>query len=171
MTCSPYFPASSTAVLSRHTNRGAREPRFRLLETVRAFGQEQLAAHGEEVRMQSAHAAYFSTWPRVMSLDLERHGQAANDAGPFWRRSSQISGRLWPGSRRRKTGHRCADWRLLFRTTGYFLAIGPKGVHWLARAISSAESLVRSADSGPNGNDAYHESEIMTVLRRFCRRH
>lgn len=39
---------------------GENEPRFLLLETIRAFGLEQLAAAGELGRAQFAHAAYFT---------------------------------------------------------------------------------------------------------------
>jgi predicted ATPase/class 3 adenylate cyclase len=35
------------------------EPRYRMLETVREFGLEQLAASGEEAALRQAHAAYF----------------------------------------------------------------------------------------------------------------
>ena len=37
------------------------EPRFVMLETVREFGLEQLAASGEDVVTRNAHAAYFAT--------------------------------------------------------------------------------------------------------------
>ncbi len=35
------------------------EPRFAMLETIREFGLERLAARGEEAAIQNAHAAYF----------------------------------------------------------------------------------------------------------------
>ncbi|MDQ3525467.1 MAG: hypothetical protein M3451_10505 [Chloroflexota bacterium] len=35
------------------------EPRYRMLETVREFGLEQLAASGEEAHVRGAHATYF----------------------------------------------------------------------------------------------------------------
>jgi non-specific serine/threonine protein kinase len=38
---------------------GEPEPRFTMLETIRAFGVEQLAATGELARAQDAHAAFF----------------------------------------------------------------------------------------------------------------
>ncbi|MDQ3656444.1 MAG: NB-ARC domain-containing protein, partial [Chloroflexota bacterium] len=35
------------------------EPRYQMLETVRAFGLEQVRAHGEEISARDAHAAWF----------------------------------------------------------------------------------------------------------------
>jgi predicted ATPase/DNA-binding CsgD family transcriptional regulator len=37
------------------------EPRFAMLETIREYGREQLAASGEEPAVRTAHAAYFLT--------------------------------------------------------------------------------------------------------------
>lgn len=51
----------------------AGEARFQMLETVREFGHEQLAAHNEEERLRAAHAEYF--------LELVHRGFEALD-GP-----------------------------------------------------------------------------------------
>jgi len=54
------------------------EPRFRMLETIREFGLEQLAASGEESMVRDAHAAYILAlarrsapeWYRAQFADL-----------------------------------------------------------------------------------------------------
>jgi predicted ATPase/DNA-binding CsgD family transcriptional regulator/DNA-binding XRE family transcriptional regulator len=51
------------------------EPRFSMLETVREFGLEALAASGEEARVRAAHAAYYLDLAEHAAWDLER-GQA-----------------------------------------------------------------------------------------------
>ena len=57
------------------------EPRFGMLETVREFAQDQLAASGEDVTLRGAHAAYF--------LALAEHAKphlSAADQGAWLRR-------------------------------------------------------------------------------------
>jgi predicted ATPase/DNA-binding CsgD family transcriptional regulator len=53
------------------------EPRYRMLETVREFGLEQLAAHGEELAVRAAHAAHVLVdaepdYERVFAAGYER---------------------------------------------------------------------------------------------------
>jgi excisionase family DNA binding protein len=48
------------AILQRQSD-GADEPRFGMLETIREFGLEQLAASGEETALRDAHAAWCVT--------------------------------------------------------------------------------------------------------------
>jgi predicted ATPase/DNA-binding SARP family transcriptional activator len=55
---------------------GGTEPRYRMLETIRAYGLERLAEAGEREALRRAHAAYF--------LDL------AETADPYLRRAGQI---------------------------------------------------------------------------------
>ncbi len=42
------------------------EPRFRMLETIREFGLEQLGARGEEIAARDAHAAYILTLAKAV---------------------------------------------------------------------------------------------------------
>jgi non-specific serine/threonine protein kinase len=49
----------------------AEEPRYRMLETVREFGQERLAASGEDAAVREAHARFFMT---VAETGSERLG-------------------------------------------------------------------------------------------------
>jgi non-specific serine/threonine protein kinase len=45
-------------------------PRYRMLETVRAFALEQLAQHGELAEAQARHAAFFMNWLEALENDL-----------------------------------------------------------------------------------------------------
>lgn len=47
------------------------EPRFAMLETVREFGLETLAASGEEMAAREAHAAYFLAFAEQAGVELE----------------------------------------------------------------------------------------------------
>lgn len=52
-----------------HRLDGEGEPRFAMLETIRAFGLERLEATGERDLTQDAHAAYYVAWAERASLD------------------------------------------------------------------------------------------------------
>jgi predicted ATPase/DNA-binding CsgD family transcriptional regulator len=49
------------SLVVRQTGPDAASPRFAMLETIRAFGLEQLAAHDEDAAMRARHASYFTT--------------------------------------------------------------------------------------------------------------
>jgi predicted ATPase len=56
--------------LLRRTEQGSEEPRYGMLETVREFGLERLAASGEEAATRRSHAAWYmamaeNTWQGV----------------------------------------------------------------------------------------------------------
>ncbi|HZF58488.1 MAG TPA: helix-turn-helix domain-containing protein [Rubrobacter sp.] len=53
------------------------EPRFTMLETVRAFGLERLAASGEEGELRERHAGYYLALAERANPELEGGGQAA----------------------------------------------------------------------------------------------
>lgn len=57
------------------------EPRYRMLETVREYGLEQLALSGEEVTIRAAHASFFHDWAEAHEPRLHEHDQLA-----WWRR-------------------------------------------------------------------------------------
>lgn len=50
---------ASKSLLRRTASAGSRTPRFALLETVREYGLERLAASGDSEAVRDAHAAYF----------------------------------------------------------------------------------------------------------------
>jgi DNA-binding CsgD family transcriptional regulator/tetratricopeptide (TPR) repeat protein len=56
---------------------GDDEPRFVMLETIREFGREQLAASGEEARVRDAHAAWFVRFAERVEPELTGPNQAA----------------------------------------------------------------------------------------------
>jgi predicted ATPase len=53
------------------------EPRFTMLETIRAYGSERLAASGEEEKVRGRHAAYYLALAERATPELEGGGQAA----------------------------------------------------------------------------------------------
>jgi predicted ATPase len=57
------------------------EPRYRMLETVREYGLEQLALSGEEITIRAAHARFFHDWAEAREPRLHEHDQLA-----WWRR-------------------------------------------------------------------------------------
>jgi ATP/maltotriose-dependent transcriptional regulator MalT len=52
-------------------------PRFRMLDTLREFGLEQLAAAGEEAQPRAQHAAYFLSLARTLRLWVSTHARHA----------------------------------------------------------------------------------------------
>jgi predicted ATPase len=64
--------------LVRQIEQSAGEPRFALLDTVREYGLERLAASGEEAAIKRAHAAYYL----VLAEDCA--AQAADPASTEW---------------------------------------------------------------------------------------
>jgi tetratricopeptide (TPR) repeat protein len=55
----------------------AGEPRFGMLETIREYGREQLAASGELEAVGAAHAAYFLDFVTAMRAQIEGPGRLA----------------------------------------------------------------------------------------------
>jgi non-specific serine/threonine protein kinase len=63
-------------------------PRFGMLETIRAFGLERLAASEEEAGARERHAAYFLALAEAAELHL--HGFAGDQAGWFARMDAEL---------------------------------------------------------------------------------
>jgi predicted ATPase/transcriptional regulator with XRE-family HTH domain len=81
ITPSPPFPLDLVASLLDHSllQRAAGpddEPRFRLLETIREYGLEQLAASGEADEARDAHAAYYLALGEAAELGMQGPEQA-----------------------------------------------------------------------------------------------
>ena len=114
------------------------EPRFRLLETVRAYGLKELAASGEEKRIRAAHAAYFLALAERMSLNMtgptvhEAAAVLASEQPNFW------TALAWFDSQADKSDLR----RLTTALQDYWVISGDwaEGVHWLGRASESEET-------------------------------
>src|SRR5262249_39958570 len=66
------------SLVVRQTDADAVAPRFTLLETIRAFGLERLAASGEDDDARDRHAAYFHR----LIADLDLHHAMPGD--PAW---------------------------------------------------------------------------------------
>jgi non-specific serine/threonine protein kinase len=60
------------------------EPRFAMLETVREFGQEQLAAAGEDAPTRALHAAFYRDL--AVEYDLEHHYDDMHEDDRWWSR-------------------------------------------------------------------------------------
>ncbi|MDX1415512.1 MAG: adenylate/guanylate cyclase domain-containing protein [Candidatus Promineifilaceae bacterium] len=54
-----------------------REPRYRLLETMRQYGLEKLKEAGEALKIRDNHLAYYSAWAQEMELPILRSDDAA----------------------------------------------------------------------------------------------
>jgi predicted ATPase len=67
----------------------APETRYRLLETIREYGDERLAEHAETEALRSAHAEYYCTLLQVLHSEMEGHGRSRRaGASPSSRRTS-----------------------------------------------------------------------------------
>ena len=115
----------------------AEEPRYRMLETVREFGLERLAASGEEPTVRGAHAAYVAgdgrSGHRAAVLAGVRPG-----GGPPRRRAGQCAGGAGVVGRGRRARSRPAVGRRHVPTTGSSAAPSAKGIatsrgHWSGR--------------------------------------
>lgn len=115
------------------------ELRFRLLETVREYGLQELVSNGEEDQVRAAHASYFLALAERMSLEM--HGPTVREAVTvlsseqpnFW------SALAWFESREDQSALR----RLAVALQDYWVISGDwtEGVHWLERASEVEESL------------------------------
>jgi predicted ATPase/DNA-binding XRE family transcriptional regulator len=82
ITPSPHDPITLVTSLVEHslvrtTPDGAGEPRFGMLELIREFGKEQLAARGESADAHGAHAAYYLALAEEAALRVDGHEQGS----------------------------------------------------------------------------------------------
>ena len=76
------------------------EPRFAMLETIREYGLERLAASGEAEATRRAHAEFFLALAEEAEPRADRAG-AGGVAGAARGRARQPAGRVGLGARRR----------------------------------------------------------------------
>jgi non-specific serine/threonine protein kinase len=115
------------------------QPRFTMLETIRAFGLEQLAAEGEWASTHERHAAYF----RDLATTLDLHHSAPAD--PIWlprlspERDNVRQALTWFADQRDTVSLNtlCAALSNVWLTTSQFA----EGRQWLARAMSESEGV------------------------------
>ena len=109
------------------------EPRYRMLETVRQFGQEQLAASGEEEEVRRRHLIYFVALAERLAERICCRRQSGSLPG--WTPSTTTCERRWRG--RRRAGRRrwgCA-WRGQWAVTGPSAATCARARAGLERAL------------------------------------
>jgi non-specific serine/threonine protein kinase len=120
--------------LLRHVANAPDEPRFEMLETVREYGLEQLAASGEEAAVRERHAAFF----RDLAARA-RSAWIAADYAPWLDRLEAERGNV-----RAALGWAVAAGRAEFalglavETNRFWRVHGPvvEGVAWLERALA-----------------------------------
>ena len=99
--------------LLQQTEQEGEEPRLVMLETIREYGLEALAASGKVEATRQAHAAYYLSWQKQRSLNSLVHSKSSS-----WNALSE-SMATWrllcngPWSRRRLPGSSSASmWSL-----------------------------------------------------------
>ena len=95
------------SILSAADGAGERGPRYRMLETVRAYGLERLAEAGEETAVRDAMAAYYLDFAETAD-PLLRTGAAADLVPRADRGAGQHQRRAAVGDRAAGRGHRAA---------------------------------------------------------------
>ena len=120
------------SLLCREDGSGA-EPRFAMLETVREFGVDRLAASGEEAQTRAAHAGYF-----LRLAEVAEHGLIGPEQAAWQRRLGadlpNLRGALaWATERDQAMALRLATalWR-------FWWAHPAEGLAWLERALAGA---------------------------------
>jgi predicted ATPase/class 3 adenylate cyclase len=63
--------AKSLVAAQRHGT----ETRYRMLETIREYGEERLAEHNDIARVRTAHAEYFCAWAELLTEQMAGPGQ------------------------------------------------------------------------------------------------
>ena len=110
----------------------AEEPRYRMLETVREFGLERLAASGEEQAVRAAHAAHVVALAESAAERIAGRRLRAG-AGPAGRRARQRRGRRCRGRRRPARPRSACGWPA--RWLGYWAV---RGHYREGRALAGA---------------------------------
>jgi predicted ATPase/DNA-binding CsgD family transcriptional regulator len=114
------------------------EPRFAMLETIREFGLEQLAASGEEDATRSAHAAYYLSLAEQAEPHLIVSGSAAWVERLAIERANLQTAITWA----LRNGHADAVLRLAGTILSFAYARGePRDAQqWLEAALAAAGS-------------------------------
>ncbi len=116
----------------------ADEPRFSMLETIREFGLEQLAASGEEASVRSAHAAYVLALAKRLEPELYGGRNLVKCLDSLEREHPNIQGALISLER---GGNAAGQLRLAAALWRFWLMRGylVEGRMWLERALCPAE--------------------------------
>jgi predicted ATPase/DNA-binding NarL/FixJ family response regulator len=117
--------------LLQRVDSATNEPRFRLLETIREYGLEQLAAHGEAQTMGRRHAEYF----RALAADAETG--LAGAEWESWRSQLAIE---------RENMRAALNWAIAWNETDTALAlVGPLWRWFRPDAITEGRRWVHQA--------------------------
>jgi predicted ATPase/DNA-binding CsgD family transcriptional regulator len=140
-----------------HATHGA--PRLEMLETLREYALEQLAAHGGEAAARRAHAIYFLTLAESLAPDLSGAGQLeAMDRVEADRRNVDAALRYLVGAGDAESALRmvCALWRF-WQVRGYL----SDGRAWLDAALALA--VVPEVDVRALRARAHHAASILAT--------
>ena len=161
---------------------GRETRRYRLLETLRAYAAERLAATGAESVTRSRHAAHYIDGAEHAARQLETSDQrqaldrlaieqpnlraalansiAAADAEPAWRLIAALQ-RFWDITGQRREAH---DW---IRQT---LAIGdPPGTPAVVAGLAAASGILHARDAGAAFNLASQATQLASGLDDLTR--
>jgi len=156
---------------------GTEPPRYRMLETIREYGLEQLAAAGEVEDVRSAHARWFADLAETADPQLRGPEQLAWFRRLDAERDNVLAGVRWLGDSGDAAGAlRCAVSLLWFwllsgsreessSWLGFALAV-PGEADPVDRAIAEA---VRAA-TGENGPRDAQDPEVQAEMRAFLAR-
>jgi predicted ATPase/Tfp pilus assembly protein PilF len=129
--------------LLRHEEGGAEKPRFTMLETIREYAVEQLAASGEAEALQQAHAPYF------LALVEEAEPELRGAQGVAWLERLEVehdnlrAALRWMQERDAvQTGLRLAGALWWFWVMRGYLSEGRK---WLADTLSQPRAAIDSS--------------------------
>jgi predicted ATPase/DNA-binding CsgD family transcriptional regulator len=115
------------------------EPRYGMLETIREFGLEQLAASGEEAATRSAHAAYYLALAEQAEPHLIVSGSAAWVERLAIERDNLHTAVTWA----LRTGNAAAVLRLAGTILSFAYARGEprEGQKWLEAALAAGSAV------------------------------
>ena len=121
-------------------------PRFRMLETLREFGLEQLVAAGEEAPARARHAAYFVSLARALRLWVSTHARH----GPLDQLAAEQSNLEQALGWLDLHGPAAAFTALVAALGEYWYTVNlfRDGQRWLERALAKQEQATASDRAG-----------------------
>ena len=124
---------------------GRMEPRYRMLETIREFGERAIAFAGEAAA-PDAHAAYYLAWPSALLLPYS--GRISWPGSSGWRSSATTFGRPSIGRSHRETSGRSSVRGALHGSGGYraVMKVGADSISSVARAVRCPRCAGAAAD-------------------------
>jgi len=112
--------------------------RYRMLETLRQFGLELLAASGGADALRAAHLEYFLAWVESMKSELKNINDAAS-IEPVLADLDNLRAALQWGYQHEPL--RAADLTSRLSRIWFVSGLGNEGLRWLAQALALGEAL------------------------------